>query len=266
MASFLDKVFNHIQLVLLNIAIIAGAEFAGAGKFFEETGLIHGIVLVFVFLIMARIFSEYAFGDYILKGFLKIQLGFFVLLGLIHIYEYLGLYVLKINNVVVESTATLLYVIWLIGNVIALEFVFRIYQKKKITQMAFLIALASLVGLVVVLMHVFSGMVQEVPRWIKDLMVILAIVFGALGIWCTSKITTIMPIFKSYAYYRLPATFLVVAATLSEYAESTGILKQFGISETQNLYLSHFTIYAALSFLLIAYGKLKRPEGIYSEM
>jgi hypothetical protein len=266
MAPFLDKIFSPIVLILLNLAIIKAAEFVGGGKFFAETGLIHGIVLVFVFLILARIFSEYAFGDYILKGFLKIQMAFFLFLGFVHIYEYLGVDVLVIKDSVVELSVTLFYLLWLIGNLIALEFVFRIYEKKSFLKNSIFAGGFVLVSVGIIALHAFSGLVEELPSWTSDAILLAVVVLGVYSSLRILKIKEIMPIFNNFAIYTVPAIALVVLATFSEYSESVGFLSRFNISPTQNLYLSHFIIYAALSLLLIGFGKLKQPTGIYSEM
>ena len=75
-----------------------------------------------------------------------------------------------------------------------------------------------------------------------------------------------MPVFKEYSRYAVPAMLLLVLAAFAEYFESTGSLEALGVSEVQILYLAHFLMHAVLSFLLVAFGKLKKPTGIYAEM
>ena len=80
-STFFEKLLSPYSLIAFNLTIFFSAEFFGGGTYFEETGLMHAIAIVFVVLILIRIFSEYAFSDHILRRFLKIQLGFFLFLG-----------------------------------------------------------------------------------------------------------------------------------------------------------------------------------------
>lgn len=261
-----EKLVTPYVLIALNIAIMIGAEFVGGGVYFETTGLVHAFAIFFVALIIVRIFSDYAFSDHILRGFLRIQLGFFLFLGLIHVYEYLGLYVLNINDVVVESTAVLAYLLWIIGNTLAIQWVLRIYNKTS-TNLVPIFGLAiALVASLIVGMHVFSSSIHEVPEWTHGVALSVVVVSAIFSIWKLNQMKKIMPVFAEYASYANPAITLVTLAVFSEYSESEGFLSIFGVSETQNLYISHFIIYAALSLLLIGFGKLKKPQGIYADM
>ena len=261
-----EKMFTPYVLIALNLAIIIGAEFVGGGTYFEQTGLIHAFAILFVVLIVARIFSDYAFSDHILRGFLKIQLGFFLFLGLIHVYEYLGLYIYMLNDEVVESSAVIAYLIWLIGNTLAIEWVFRIYRQSSAKLVSiFGTAIALLVSLIVTL-HIFSQSIHEIPEWTHGVALSLLLASAVLSIWRLIQIKKIMPVFNDYARYAIPSIVLVAIAGLSEYAEAEGFFSTIGIPEIQNLYISHFIIYAALSILLIGFGKLKKPQGIYADM
>lgn len=261
-----EKLFTPYALIALNIAIILGAEFVGGGTFFAETGLVHAIAFLFVGLIIVRIFSDYAFSDRILKGFLKIQLVFFLFLGFVHVYEYFGLHVYMFNDEIVELSATVSYFLWILGVLLALEFVFRIYQKKSalfFTTLSVIIAgcFVALIGA-----NISSVFAESLPEWLPITMLVSIVLFGTLGILSIRKIRKIMPVFMEYSRYAIPAMILLVFTAFSEYFESTHSLNAFGISDIQNLYISHFLTYAVLSLLLIGFGKLKKPKGIYTEM
>lgn len=261
-----EKLFTPYVLIALNVAIIFGAEFAGGGTYFAETGLVHAIAILFVVLIIVRIFSDYAFSDHILRGFLKIQLSFFLFLGLVHVYEYLGLHVYMLDEEVVELSAMASYLLWVLGLLLALEFVFRIYQKKSAMFMTVLslLLVGGFVGLIVA--NISSAVAESLPAWLPIVMLIAIVGFGIAGILLSRKIVGIMPVFKEYSRYSVPAVILLILTAFAEYFESTHYLNAFGISDVQNLYISHFLIYAALSILLIGFGKLKKPQGIYAEM
>jgi len=264
--ALFEKLFNPYALIALNLAIILSAEFAGGGEYFAESGLAHGIAILFVVLIIIRIFSDYAFSDYILRGFLKIQLAFFLFLGLVHVYEYLGLDVFMLSAEVVELSVMGSYLLWILGLLLAIEFVFRIYSKKSVMFTVILSALLISGFSVIVVASISPAVAVSLPEWFP--LVILAGIVGTgiINILAIMKIREIMPVFADYSQYAIPATVLVVLAAFSEYFESTGSLSTFGISDTQVLYFAHFFVYIALSLLLVGFGKLKKPKGIYEEM
>lgn len=261
-----EKLFTPYVLIAFYLAIILATEFIGGGTYFADTGLVHAIAVIFVGLIIIRIFSDYAFSDHILKGFLKIQLAFLLLLGLVHVYEYLGLIVFPFNHAVVELSAMASYFLWLVGVLLALEFVFHIYYKKSIVFMVILGAVLLGGFTVLIGANISTALADAIPVWFPDVMLLGVVLLGVASVLSTRKIIEVMPVFKEYSRYAIPAIILLVLATFSEYFESTGSLQAFGVSETQNLYISHFLIYAVLSLLLIAFGKLKKPTGIYAEM
>lgn len=254
------------KIIVLNLAILFAAEIAGEGKFFAETGLVHAVALIFVGLIFVRIFSDYAFSDYILRGFLKIQLSFFLFLGLIHVYEYFGLNVFEFNDEIVELSAMASYFLWIVGVLIALEFVFRIYYKKSNYLMIFLSSIVVFGFLVLLAANLFGGFAEALPEWLPLVMLASIVGFGVWGIVSMLKIRKIMPVFSEYSYYAISAMVIFMATAFTEYFESAHTLNTIGISDTQNLYISHFLIYAVLSILLVGFGKLKKPKGIYADM
>jgi len=264
--SLFEKLFTMRTLVVFNLAIILLVELVGGGVYFAETGLVHAIAAIFVGLIMIRIFSDHASNDYIFRGFLKIQLLFFLFLGMVHIYEYLGLYVFMLNDEVVELSAMASYLLWMLGLFFALEFVYRIYQKKSALMSIVLVVLISVGFLGLVLVNISSTFVQILPAWLPVAILVGTVITAIFMIMSILEIRGTMPIFKEYSYYVIPAIILLVFAAFFEYFESTHILNSIGISDSQNLYLAHFFIYAVLSLLFVGLGKLKKPRGIYTDM
>jgi len=264
--SFIEKIFSPYALIALNIVIVLICEFLGGGTYMAETGFVHAIAVVFVGLIIIRIFSDYAFSDYILRGFLKIQLTFFLFLGFVHIYEYFAEHVFIMREDVVQLTVMASYFVWLISIFLALGFVFRIYYKKSPAVMALLWAIFALCIVGLIAPSVSDAVVAWFPLWFPKLILTGIVVVGILGIWALKKLAVIMPVFREYSYYAIPATIFLVLASFSEYYESVGVSHLIGASEFQGLYISHYTIYICLSLLLVGFGKLKKPKGIYEEM
>lgn len=262
----LENLFTVPALLLINVIGILLTEFVGNGTFFAETGLVHGVAVLFIVLIIVSIFTDYVYSDRILKGFLKIQFALTLLLGFAHVYEYFGTNVFILRDDVVELSMMATYLIWLIGTTLSFEFLFKIYYKKSYL-FTVILSLVILAGLgILVFANLSNNFADMLSPWLPKMVLGSTVVFAGLNAFYMRKIVGIMPIFKETAKCAIPAMALVLLATFSEYFESTGALKDFGISATQNLYISHFLIYGALSLLLIAFSKLKKPAGIYAEM
>lgn len=264
--SSFEKLFTPYALIALNLAIILSALLAGGGEYFAESGLAHGIAILFVALIVIRIFSDYAFSDHILRGFLKIQLAFFLFLGLVHVYEYIGLDVFMFDAEVVELSVMGSYLLWILGSLLALEFVFRIYSKKSAMFTIVLYVLLISGFSVLVGASIFPAVAESLPEWFPLVILSGIVGFGVISILAIMKIREIMPVFAEYSRYAIPAIVLVILAAFAEYFESTNTLETFGISDTYVLYFAHFFVYIAFSLLLVGFGKLKKPTGIYAEM
>ena len=266
MLTFFDKLINPTLLIVLNILILVASEFVGGGTYFDESGMIHAVAIVFVVLIVIRILSDYAYGDAMLKTFSKIQVGFFLFLGIIHVYEYLGLNVLPMRAEIVEFSVLSAYLLWFLGNVIALEFMFRSYTKRATFWCIPGCLLTGLLTVYLVWLNFSHNLIDALPSWAPHaaLFAVFALAIGTSV--ALSRLKVIMPIFENYGKYAIAANVFVAIVAFSEYTEATGILTDRGFSATQNLYLSHYPVFIALSLLLVAVGKFKRPTGIYADL
>lgn len=266
MLNSFDKLINPTLLVIVNLLIILASEFVGGGVYFDETGLIHAVAIVFVVLIIIRILSDYAYGDAILKTFSKIQVGFFLFLGIIHVYEYLGLNVLPMRAEIVEFTVLAAYLLWFLGNVVALEFMFRSYTKKATFWCIPGCLLTALLAGYLLWLNFSHTLIDALPSWVPHAALLAVFVLAIGTSVALSRLKVIMPIFGGYGKYAIAANVFVAIVAFSEYTEATGLLTDRGFSATQNLYLSHYPVFIALSLLLIAVGKFKRPTGIYADL
>lgn len=261
----IEKLLTPYGLIGLNLVIIIFAEFLGGGVYFAESGLAYFVAILFAILIVSRIISDYAFSDHILKGFLKIQLTFLFILGMVQFYEYVALHVFIIRPDVVQLTVVATYFVWLLSAFLSLGFVFRIYYKKSHAIMVVLWSIFALCIVGLILPNISPAVVEWFPLWFPKLILSGIITAAALSVLSMRKLREIMPVFTEYSHYFISATLLLVVTGFSEYFEAYGTLQNFGISAVQNVYISHFLVYAALSFLLIGFGKLQKPKGIYAD-
>lgn len=267
MLNYFDRLINPTLLLSLAVSfiLIAGAELISGVAFFPESAIIHVIVVIFVAIIVLRIFSEYAYKDPILRAFSKIEIGSILFLGLIHVYEYLGLSILSIQSKTVHLSVLVGYVVWFLGNIAAMEFMLRTYYKKSKIWSRIIYLLILFTGVFLVWLNFSNSTTMSLPIWIPSAaltsVVVLSIV-GLLALWTLKKI---LPIFENFARYAIPGTILVVFASFFQYTESMTAMSSSNVSPAQDMYLAHFVLFSALCLLLIAVEKFKRPTGIYAE-
>lgn len=267
MLNYFDRLINSkllLALAALFVLTIA-AELISGIAFFPDSGMIHATVAVFVVLIVVRILSDYAYRDPILKTFSKIQVGFFLFLGIIHLYEFLGHSVFMMQQEIVHVSVLVAYLFWLLGNLAALEFVLRTYYRKSTFWASLTYVLLLLIAGLLIWLNLYSSAIVVAPQWLPLAAFVGTVLLAILASTALWKLKKIMPIFNKFAYYTIPGMVLVVFASLFQYTESMVLSVQTGMAPTNDMYLSHFAIFAALCLLLIAVGKFKRPTGIYAE-
>lgn len=265
-SSLIEKIFTPLTLVVFNIAIIVAMEIVGVNTNFAENGAMHAFDILFVGLILLRIFSDYAYSDHILKGFLKIQLTFFLFFGFVHLYEYFAEYFFMIREDVVDLTVMASYFVWFISIFLSLGFVFQIYYKMSRWVTVALWGFFAICFTGLVAPNISAAVVAWFPLWFPKLILVGIVTFAIAGIFALRKLREIMPVFKVYSYYVITASILLTLNAFVEYFESIGGIPQLGISALQNHYLSHFVFYVSLSVLLVGFGKLEKPKGIYEDM
>lgn len=105
-----ERIFSARTFVELNTAIIVAAETMGGGKMFFDTGLIHVPVILFGFLLFARISLRIRLFDPLLKTFLHSCLASLVVLLFANVLEF------SVQNLDIAGPVLTLY-----GAVIALR-------------------------------------------------------------------------------------------------------------------------------------------------
>ena len=266
MLTFFDKLINPTLLIVLNILIIVAAEFVGGGTYFDKSGLIHAIAAIFIALIIVRIASDYAYGDAILKTFSKIQVGFLLILVIIHIYKHVGLPVFHLRPEIMVYSVLLTYFLWFVGNIIALQFMFRAYDGRPAFRYNMGWYLAVVLASYIVLLNFSSTFANAILSWAPHAVIIavFALAIGtSVSLW---RLMKIMPIFKNFGKYKIVANVLFALVASLEHPAVKGFLIDLGFPSAQYLYLSHYLLFIALSLLLVAVGKFKRPTGIYADL
>lgn len=257
----LENLLAPYSLAGIILAFVLLAEFAGGGLFFLESGLIHGMTIVFVGLIIIRILSDYASSDPVLKIFLRVQLAASVLLGLTHVYEYLGLYVLGLRSFIVELSVIAIYFVWFLCLLLSLELVSRAYYGGGRNIIVWVLSTIIVGALVAVIgINVSDTVASYTPLLMAQILLSFMVALAIMEVSSLESLQEVLPVFKSFSSYVIPATILLFFSAFFEYIESADILSLFNIQNTQITYFSHFLIYAVLALLLIGIGKLKNSR------
>lgn len=259
-----EKFLNIYTLLIVNLAIIAAAELIGGSRYFYDTGLIRLIGIIFIGLVVYRIFTHYYFRDQFFKKFLKLSLIVFTMLAATQIFEYLWIKLLPLKQGMAETGVIGLYFASLLFLVAGLEFILRVAQRKPDINL-------RLPAIILLLAVVFSivFMAGGAPIFGKNIEIfiyvclVLTAILGIFAINMSLKIRKTLPLFKGFINYLIPGIIFIVMASLFKFF---GIFKFLLINEIQISYLAHFAIYFALSFMFLGFGKLLNLGGIYEDI
>lgn len=261
----LEKLLNPYLLISLNLVIILVSEFSGGGVYFEESGLIHLIAVVFVLLCAYTVssFRHLQGGSFftIFKGFL-IALALF---SLVHIVEYLaviGLIGERLEELA-DFNVMVFYAVGFISILIGFKNVLGIYHgsQSKVKLLYWMVVPMVLISFFVFIKGDVEFFGSEII--LSLLMVALNVIIGALVIFKSLEIEKIMSMFKHFMRYMRYSFILVIVAVLFEFLEIFGL--SF-IPDTQITYLTHFAFYIALGFQLLAFRQLFNLGGVYEDL
>ncbi len=261
----LDKIFNPYSLLVINIVVIALSLTIGGGFFFHESGLIHLITIFFLVLAILRIFSYYYTYDPILEKFVLMSLISLITFSIAHLIMFISLDILHKHGYAVIVNLVNFYLISLIILIIGTEYFSKINYKLS----SFLIKTLPIVIIILLITTIiFFVNDQMVSLKIGSLMpyiyTALILIVGLLAIMEVSKIKKLTAVAVGFVNYLTGAIIFIIASTLIFILHS--FIASFGIPEYQVSYFSHFTFYAALSLVFLAFTKLSYLGGLYEEL
>lgn len=267
MPNILDRIFNPKSLILINIAIILAAEFAGNGLFFYETGLIHAVAILFIILAVSRFFYHIYTFDPIFEKLVHATIAASVVFAISHIFEYVSMMIFHSYKDATFANVVNFYLIGFILIAIGAESFLRIIGRRStyIIKLFFIIIFAFTI--LIILFSINDKLISLEPDSLAPfLYAFLIIVVGAIGIGIVREIKKIVPISAGFSNYLLSSLALLIFAMIP-YVFYEFIAERFHYYNIQNyqiIYVSHFVFFAALSFLFLAFTKLSWG-GIYAE-
>jgi len=263
--KLLDRIFTPYSLIVLNLGIIFAAETVGHGRFFDESGLIHGIAILFIILASARVFKKYYLFDPEVKLFLRMTLvamGFFALSHFVEFATYLiaGKYTDAGFADVINF-----YLMSLVFLFIGTEQVFVAYEKRSNGRiLAGYFAIAMLATMTVLFVAKPDMISLEIANSAAYAYAVAVLAVGIYGILRMRKIGKLYPWFNPFVGYMVQAITLIMAAALVNVFYD--VFQAFGVDDYQVIYLSHFTFYAALSVMFLAYGDPLKIGGMHKDI
>lgn len=264
--SLLDRIFNPFSLIIINILVIIAAEFTGGGMFFINTGLIHGVAILFIILALSRMFSHYYTYDPIFEKIVHGALGASFIFAASHIYEYASMNIFHTYKDSTFINAVNFYLIGFMLIIIGAESFLRIIARRS-TYLIKLLSIAILIfAALIIFFSIKSDFVSlEIESLAPYIYAVLVAGIGTLGIFIIRRVKKLVPISTGFSNYLLASLSLIIFATLP-YIFYDFIEARFYsyTNRHQIIYLSHFAFFAALSLLFLAFTKVSWG-GLYSE-
>lgn len=266
MRNILDKIFNPVSLILINIGLILAAEFAGNGLFFYETGLIHAVAILFIILAASRFFYHTYTFDPIFEKLVHATIAASVVFAVSHIYEYASMIIFHSYKDATFANVVNFYLIGFILIAIGAESFLRIIGRRS----TYLIKLFSITifafSILIVLFTINDKLISLEPESLAPALYTFLIgVISTLGIGIVREIKKLVPISAGFSNYLISSLVLLIFAMIP-YVFYEFIEEGFNyyVDNHQIIYISHFAFFAALSFLFLAFTKLSWG-GVYAE-
>ena len=262
----IEKTLNPAALLVINLAIIAVAEFTG--QLFFRLGIIHIIALVFIALSIIRIFVRYYSYDPILEKFFQTSLAALFVFTISHIVEYfsmsMGAFVYYSDAVLVNTVN--FYLISLMLVIIGAESFLRIHDGRSAAQIKILIGLISVLIILVFVFTTKKDLVAldlDVPT--PYIYMALVFIFGTAALMKVKRIGQYVGISAAFAKF-LMASIILLMLSVAPYIFYDLLQAKFNLPLFQIMYLSHFLFYASMSWFFLAYGRVKIKGGSYEDL
>ncbi len=266
MSQFLEKILNVWTLLIVNVLIIFAAELTGEGKFFFDTGLIHGIAVVFILLGFSRIYVHYPSYDPVLENLVHCSLAALAVFSLSHVVEFLSYTFTNHSEDSIFANVGNFYIISLLLIILGAEFFIKAHDRKaKPVFFWFLNVMIFFQFFIILLFLMKDNIVSLEPDSpILYAYITATIVFTVLGVLKLKRIEKLVSISKMFVSYLIVALVLIGFSAIQNI--SYEVLEQaLHFPQFQIIYLSHFTFYIALSLMFLAFTHFQNLSGVYKD-
>jgi hypothetical protein len=226
------------------------------------------IAVFFIALAIVRIFVRYYSYDPILEKFFQASLAALFVFTISHIVEYfsmsMGAFVNYSDHVLVNTVN--FYLISLLLIAIGAEAFLKVHDSRSAMQIRVLI---GLIVTFVVLIFVFTTKTDLISLELDEptpyIYTLLVFAFGLMTLMKVKRIGKYVAISTGFTRFLLVAISLIMLSTVP-YIFYDLLEETFGLPIYQIMYLSHFLFYAAVSWVFLAFGRIKISGGVYADL
>lgn len=261
----LDRVFTPPVLIAINIVIIIAAETVGGGKFFQDTGLIHAIAVLFIILAGSRVFTRYYLFDPELQILLRGSLAAMAFFAFSHFIEFASYQLSHGYSDAAFANVINFYAISLLIMLYGAETAIVRYRKAGEWKLgAIAVVIAALLVLTVLFITGKLGVSLEPDAPAPYLYALLMILSWWLCYLRWNQLKRMYGFLGHFINTVMLSAFMILLASVPNIFYD--LFEKIGIREQQSIYLSHFTFYAALSVMYLAYSQIQKLGGLHKDL
>jgi len=261
-----NKHYGLYIFLVLNIIIIYLTETVGGGKYFFDTGIIHFIAIIFVFLAFVRIFRHRNIHDPVLQKLVSASIAAMVVFAVSHVIEFINFEIFHGYSDALFANVANMYLISLLLILIGAESFLRIYHNRGKwliwVSRILIILLAAFTVILLFKPDLISLDTDTITSYIYTAIMLIITVMAMLRVWEIKKHVAIVRGFVNYLF--VSVILIAIAILANIYYEF--IVDGFKIADYRVIYLAHFGFYLALSLLFLAFGQLNRLGGMLDEI
>ncbi len=268
MKKLLTRIIKPWTMAVANIAIIIAVELSDGGKFFVETGLIHGVAILFIFLAIGVLFLPYQLYDQYAKKFLWGEILAMLIFASSHITEFLSYKIFDIHEDAVFANVANFYIISILVMLVGSEMFFKAYHRGRTKLFLWLYGLSAAIFAFLVVFNVLNDDIISLEKMgaYLSFYIISIIGFGFLGMTVAAKFRVVSIVAPFVRYFRISLFFIIMATLINVFYV---ILEEtLGVPDYQIINFAHFSFYAALSGMIVSLSKLSSDlshlGGMYS--
>lgn len=258
-------------LFVLNVIIVAAALLAGDGKSFFQDGTVYGFGLLFLALASVRAATIYKLFDPTLKKYIAMCAAGMLVFAGSQVFE-VAIVTVGTRTFMNMMHVTSLYVMavlvmtWASASLLdeaKLDAKYGGLSKNSAVGFAVLASSAWFAA------NVYLQKIDPAFRYDGRTMALIALLiaaiagFGLHAILVVKRKFSVLNVFAEYLGIAFMLMVLTGAISMLEAARSYTYFQE-GIHTTS--YARYVLFYAALSFLFVAFGKMRKLGGIYSDL
>ncbi len=256
-------IFSFPGIIALNIVIIIAAELSG--EFFLDSGIIHAIALVFVVAAFVGVFTQYYIADPISQKFLRLSSVALLVFAASHVVEFLGYRVFDMEEDAIFANVVNFYCISILLIMAGIEVIASAHEKRSaFIRWAIRFCIALFAALIAVNIENDEFISLDPDSSALYLYGAGVALLYCVGLWriLSVKAITVLIVFVNYMNIGLALIVLSILPNMLYSVLEEGLK----LSDYQIIYFAHFTFFAALSYMLVAFRKLGALKGIYAEV